>query len=164
MSLPGADSSKMIRRIRQHHQNHHQFNRSKNSVGASAMGPSSSSRRMEHSISTPNLGLTALTSSLATVASGDTLMIERCLRCGLPDLSVITATAVQTQKNGETSAMATSLSLPSLSSLDPATIAAAMANSSFSDSTGIQGERPSMRRLKYQRRNKAIITRKHNSK
>ncbi|VDO08927.1 unnamed protein product, partial [Rodentolepis nana] len=152
-SLPNSDSSKLARRIRSYNQN---FPRS-------SQNSTSSSHRIEHSISTPNLVLTALSSSLAAAASADNLTVEKCSRCGLPDLSTVTATTMlvgSRRVNGTTSSMVSSLSLPSLSSLDPNSIASAMATSSLSDSSGLQGGRPTMRRLKQQRRRKAIFAKK----
>lgn len=161
MSLPDADSSKLARRVRSHHQN--SPHPSQNSITSS----SSSSHRIEHSISTPNLVLTALSSSIAVAASADNMTVERCPLCGLPDLSTVTATTMVVgarRENGKMSTMTSSLSLPSLSSLDPNTVAAGMASSSLSDSAGLQGRRPTMRKLKQQRRRRAIFPKKQSSK
>ncbi|VUZ43424.1 unnamed protein product, partial [Hymenolepis diminuta] len=161
MSLPDADSSKFARRIRSHHQN--SPHPSQNSITSS----SSSSHRIEHSISTPNLVLTALSSSIAVAASADNMTVERCPLCGLPDLSTVTATTTvigARRENGKMSTMTSSLSLPSLSSLDPNTVIAGMASSSLSDSAGLQGGRPTMRKLKQQRRRRAIFPKKQSSK
>lgn len=122
---------------------------------------------MEHAISTPNLGLTGQSSSLASwkavAAAADAVVVERCSRCGLPDLSTIT-TAINT-----TSSLVTSVSLPSLSSLDPtAGTHVVLEGSSLSDSAGVPlggsrvSGRPTMRRLKQQHRHRALFTRRHN--
>ncbi|KAM3176519.1 hypothetical protein ACTXT7_006342 [Hymenolepis weldensis] len=143
VSLPDADSSKLSRRIRSHHQN--SPHPSQNSITSS----SSSSHRIKHSISTPNLVLTALSSSIAVAASADNMTVERCLLCGLPDLSTVTATTTVVGARREN---------------DPNTVAAGMASSSLSDSAGLQGGRPTMRRLKQQRRRRAIFPKKQSSK
>ncbi|KAM7539454.1 hypothetical protein Aperf_G00000055041 [Anoplocephala perfoliata] len=102
----------MIRSARQHHQNHYQ-NRNHHSqslIVSSSHYPSSSSRRTEHSLSTPNLDLTTLTSDLAAATSADTVMVDGCPCCGLPDLSAVTAKALETRENTGNSAIADSLS------------------------------------------------------
>ncbi|KAL5103453.1 hypothetical protein TcWFU_010347 [Taenia crassiceps] len=155
VSLPSAETSKLPILRRKRHLQHLRRPQPCNS------------RHMEHAISTPNLGLTGLNSSLASwkavAVAADTMVVERCPRCGLPDLSAI-ATTINT-----VSSMVTSVSLPSLSSLDPTTAThVVVEGSSLSDSAGVPlgggrvGGRPTMRRLKQQHRHKALFTRRHN--
>ncbi|CUT99607.1 protein FAM135A [Echinococcus multilocularis] len=156
LSLPSAENSKIpvLRRKRQ--------------LQLQQSQPCTS-RHIEHAISTPNLGPTGLSSSpapwKAVAAATDAVVIERCSRCGLPDLTTITTTI------NAASTLMTSVSLPSLSSLDPANgTPFVLESSSLSDYAGVQfcggcvSSRPTMRRLKQQRRHKAIFTRRPNSR
>ena len=126
------------------------------------LGNRASRHQLEHAISTPNLG-SALPIAL-DISTADSLAIERCPRCGLPDLSVITTTApiatTPSRKHGRSSSIGPSVSLPSLLSLDPTLLSPSAGGAQTSGNI-----RPTMRRLKHQHRHKAaIFTRKRNSK
>lgn len=130
-----------------------------------------SSHRLDHAISTPNLASVYPTSSLLPAwdeSTADSLVIERCPQCGLPDLTPITATTTTTPapasatKHQRAFSLETSVSLPSLPTLDSNLLASGGVQGS---SISIVNIRPTMRRLKNQHRHKAaIFPRRRNAK